>query len=393
MVLHTEGAHGEQYSPSTVITPVVRVALAIAVSSVIACSSSVAPVKAVTPTWTTFGELSHPRAYAAALALPSGEILVVGGLDREDPDVTNTESELVNVKTGAVTVLHQALLGRLHQTMTRGVGDRVVVAGGVKFLKTYWDPVDRVDVYVPAERKWLAASPLIDARSDHAATALQTGMVMVIGGNQGPRLLQSVEIYDVKNDRWFRASPLPGPRTELSAFTLPDGRVLVAGGVDATGKATNTTFIYNPPADQWSEGPPMTLARVQHTAVQLANGDILFIGGDGAASGTSERYDARLEKFILSGTLVDPRQAAQAAMLPDGRVVLVGGMPPRNDEFAPLRSAEIWDAVTGQWRELPPSPTPRAWPSILTIGGSVYQVSGTGDDEAAYRTIERLTVD
>ena len=368
-----------------------RLALAVVISVVAACTTSTVPQAPKTPTWDTFGELSHPRAYATAVALPDGEILVVGGLDRDDPNVTNAESELVNVKTGAVTVLKQQLVGRLHQTMTRAP-DRVVVAGGVVFEKTHWDPVNTVDVYLPLERKWIPASPLIDARSDHAAVALATGMVMVIGGNQGPRLLQSVEIYDPKNDRWFRASPLPAPRTALSAFTLKDGRVLVAGGVVADGAATDTTYIYNPPADQWAEGPRMTLRRVQHAAVQLASGDILFAGGDGAASGTSERYDTKLEKFVLSGTLVDPRQAAQATELPDGRVVLVGGMPPRNEDFAPLRSAEIWDPKTERWSALPPSPTARAWPSILTVGGVVYQLSGTGDAETAYRTIERLAV-
>ena len=393
MVLDTECAHGEQYSPSTVRAPVLRVTFALTILLVAACTTNSVPKTPKTPTWDTFGELSHPRAYATALALANGEILVVGGLDRDDPNVTNTESELVNVKTGAVSVLGQQLEGRLHQTMTRALEDKVVVAGGVKFLTTHWDPVDSVDVFQPVDKKWIAASPMIEPRSDHAAVALQTGMVMVIGGNQGPRLLQSVEIYDVKNDRWFRAAPLPLPRTELSAFTLADGRVLVAGGIEASGTPTDTTWIYNPPKDEWTEGPKMWVPRVQHAAVQLTNGDILFIGGDGAASGTSERFDVKLERFIISGTLVDPRQAARAAQLPDGRVVLVGGMPPRNDEFAPLRSAEIWDPVTEQWAGLPPSPTPRAWPSLLVIGGVVYQLSGTGDAEAAYRSIERLAVD
>jgi hypothetical protein len=373
--------------------PFLRLAILIAVSVVTACTTPTVPVTPKTPTWTTFGELSQPRAYATALALANGEILVVGGLDRAAADVTNTESELVDVKTGGVTVLHQQLEGRLHQTMTRALGDKVVVAGGVKFQTTHWDPVNSTDVYLPAERKWITASPMIDARSDHAATTLLTGMVMVIGGNQGPRLLQSTEIYDVKNDRWFRSAPLPQPRTELSAFTLSDGRVLVAGGVDPTGAASDKTFFYDPPADAWTDGPVMRVPRVQHAALQLTNGDILFMGGDGAASGTSERFDDKLRVFALSGTLVDPRQAARAAALPDGRVVLVGGMPPRNDEFAPLRSAEIWNPLTEQWSALPPSLTPRAWPSILVVGGAVYQLSGTGDAEASYRTIERLAVD
>ncbi len=320
MVLDTECVHREQYSPSTVRAPVLRLAFAIVVSVVIACTTNSVPVTPKTPTWDTFGELAHPRAYATALALAGGEILVVGGLDRDDPNITNTESELVNVKTGAVSVLDQKLEGRLHQTMTRALGDSVVVAGGVKFLTTHWDPVDRVDVYLPTDHRWISASPMIEPRSDHAATALLDGTVIVIGGNQGPRLLQSV--------------------------TLSDGRVLVAGGIDGSGAPTATTYIYYPAVDNWAEGPKMWVPRVQHAAVALANGDILFIGGDGAASGTSERYDAKLGRFILSGTLADPRQAARAAQLPDGRVVLVGGMPPRNDEFAPLRSAEIWDPLT-----------------------------------------------
>jgi hypothetical protein len=132
---------------------------------------------------------------------------------------------------------------------------------------------------------------------------------------------------------------------------------------------------------------------VQHAAVALANGDVLFIGGDGAASGTSERYDAKLGVFVRAGTLGDPRLAARAAALPDGRVVVVGGVPPRDDKLAPLRTAEVWDPLTERWTELPPSPTPRAWPSIVVVGGAVYQLSGIGDAEAPYRTIERLAVE
>ena len=129
MVLDTECAYGEQYSPSTVRAPLLRAAFALTILLVAACTTNSVPKTPKTPTWNTFGELSHPRAYATALALSSGEILVVGGLDRDDPSVTNTESELVNVKTGAVSVLHQPLEGRLHQTMTRALEDKVVVAG------------------------------------------------------------------------------------------------------------------------------------------------------------------------------------------------------------------------------------------------------------------------
>lgn len=353
-----------------------------------ACGARTAPISS--PEWKTIGELSQPRAYASAVGLSNGTILVVGGFDRSNQDVMNSQSELIDAATGKVTLLSQTLLGRVHQTITAAWEDLVVVAGGVQWRETFWEPVTKVDVFRPLDRKWVSAAPLHHARSDHAATALLDGRVFVTGGNAGTKLLASSEIYDPVSDRWIAAAPMPRPRTQHNAVTLVDGRVLVTGGIDSDGAATNTTFIYDPRNDTWIGGPLMTVARLQQVVVPLQSGDVLFAGGDGAASGTSEVYRMREGQFVPSGTLITPRLVAQGAALPDGRVILSGGLPLRMREFTPLRNVEIWDPKTGLWSELPPAPTPRAWGSIVIVRGVVYQLSGTGDDEAAYRTIERL---
>ena len=366
-----------------------RQLLALAVIALVtACGPRTAP--ATTPQWQTIGELSQPRAYASAVALSNGKILVVGGFDRSAPDVMNGQSELIDPATGNVTLLPGALLGRVHQTITSAWEDLVVVAGGVEWHETYWSPVDRVDVYRPSQRGWVLGAPLRHKRSDHAATALQDGRVLVTGGNANTTLLASTEIYNPRSDRWTEAAPMPRARTQHSAVTLFDGRVLVTGGIDADGAATNTTFIYDPGTDSWTDGPLMTVARLQQVVVALPNDDVLLAGGDGPASGTSEVYLFGEGRFVASGTLVTPRLVAQGAALPDGRVVLSGGLPLRMHEFAPLSSVEIWDPKTGLWSALPPAPTPRAWGSIVIVRGVVYQLSGTGEGETAYRTIERL---
>jgi hypothetical protein len=363
-------------------------ALAI-IALVTACGSRTAPATA--PHWQTIAELSQPRAYASAVALSNGKILVVGGFDRSVPDVMNSQSELIDPATGDVAVLPQPLLGRVHQTITSAWEDLVVVAGGVEWRETYWSPVDRVDVFRPSQRGWVVGAPLRHKRSDHAATALQDGRVFVTGGNANTALLRSSEIYDPRSDKWTEAAPMPRARTQHSAVTLVDGRVLVSGGIDANGAPTNTTFVYDPGIDTWTDGPLMTVARLQQVVVALPNGDVLLAGGDGVASGTSELYRFATGRFVASGTLVTPRLVAQGVALSDGRVVLSGGLPLRMHEFAPLRSVEIWDPKTGLWSELPSAPTPRAWGSIVTVRGVVYQLSGTGEGETAYRTIERLS--
>jgi hypothetical protein len=384
VVLGSRSPDRERYSPSSV-----RRLLAVAVIVLIsACGPRTVP--ASTPEWQTIGELSQPRAYASAVALSNGKILVVGGFDRFAPDVMNEQSELIDPATGNVTLLPQPLLGRVHQSMTSAWEDLVVVAGGVEWHETYWSPVDRVDVFRPSQRGWVLGSPLRHPRSDHAATALQDGRVMVTGGNADTKLLASTEIYNPRTDRWTDAAPMPRARTQHSAVTLFDGRVLITGGIDADGAPTNTTFIYDPGSDSWADGPLMTVARLQQVAVALPSGDVLFAGGDGVASGTSEVYRFGQGQFEASGTLVTPRLVAQGAALPDGRVVLSGGLPLRMHEFAPLSNVEMWDPKTGLWTALPSAPTGRAWGSIVIVRGVVYQLSGTGDGETAYRTIERL---
>jgi hypothetical protein len=386
VVLESGRPDGERYSPSPVRQ---LVALVVAVLMT-ACGARTAP--ATTPEWQTIGELSQPRAYASAVALSNGKILIVGGFDRSAPDVMNVQSELIDPATGSVTLLPQRLLGRVHQSITSAWEDLIVVAGGVEWNEAYWSPVDRVDVFRPAQRGWVLGAPLKYPRSDHAATALQDGRVLVTGGNANTSLLTTTEIYNPRIDKWIEAAPMPRARTQHSAVTLVDGRVLVTGGIDANGAPTNTTFIYNPGTDSWAEGAPMTVARLQQVVVALPNGDVLLAGGDGVASGTSELYRFDESRFVRSGTLVTPRLVAQGAALSDGRVVLSGGLPVRMREFAPLRSVEIWDPKTGLWSALPPAPTPRAWGSIVVVRGVVYQLSGTGEDETAYRTIERLAL-
>ena len=118
--------------------------------------------------WTSFAELEQPRAFASAVALPTGEILVVGGLDRNDAAVTNPKTELIDPVMRTSTVLPQQILPRLHQTVTLSGDARVVVAGGVVWKETHWDPVDRVDYYDVAHRRWLKGPTLNVARSDAA---------------------------------------------------------------------------------------------------------------------------------------------------------------------------------------------------------------------------------
>jgi len=362
-------------------------------AAIIALAISALPTRDLgAAAWSEFGDLAQPRSFAQAVALPSGEILVIGGLDPHDPQVTNEKAELIDPLARHVTVLAQPLLGRLHQSATV-VGERVIVAGGTEWLVDHWGPLDRVEIYDDATRTWHAGAPLLVARSDHAAVVLHDGRVLLIGGNFGTKLLDSTELYDPRTNTWTPGAKMPRPRTQHSAVTLRDGRVLVVGGIDSDGGSTDTTFIYDPATNKWADGPHLTVPRLQNATVMLPNGDVLLVGGNGEAAGTSELYSAQAQRFIKSGVLTAPRYVAQIAALPDGRVVVSGGLPPVMSAYRPITSSEIWDPATGSWRALAPLAAGRAWGSLVQVGRSLYLISGNGSDEAAFRSVERLPID
>ena len=344
------------------------------------------------PVWSVAGELARARAYARAIVVETGEILIVGGLDAKDDRVTIGTTELFDPRTKRSTVLPQRVLGRVNHQLTTAWGGRVIATGGTEWVEGHWSSVAKVDVYLPWPRQWLHGANMIQPRSDHGATALPDGRVLVTGGNYQARLLRSSEIYDAQRDVWTPVEPLPRARTQFTMATLPDGSVLVAGGFQADGQMTRTTLIYEPWADEWIEGPELREVRLNHSMVKLPDGDLLFFGGERMGSGTAERYSWRDRRFVHAGVLAEPRLVAQGAVLPDGRVLAVGGLPidPERTRFIPTERAEMWDPAKRVWQILPGAPSKRAYAQLLVTDQGVYRLSGVGEDEDPFSTIEQL---
>ncbi len=81
-------------------------------------------------------------------------------------------------------------------------------------------------------------------------------------------------------------------------------------------------------------------------------------------------------RFIRAGNLVTPRLDQQAVLLPDGRVLLVGGQ----DEFNhTLGKAELFDPATRSWTRAANMGSPRrSFTATLLDNGQVL-VAGGGD--------------
>ena len=106
------------------------------------------------------------------------------------------------------------------------------VPGGSDMEKVATGVTASAELFDPTSGTWTATGSMSLPRTSHTATLLQTGQVLIAGGeatagNPGA----STELYDPASGLFtIAATPLASPRVAHTATRLPDGRVLLVGG-------------------------------------------------------------------------------------------------------------------------------------------------------------------
>jgi hypothetical protein len=282
----------------------------------------------------------------------------------------------VNKRTGAPRALVAVLLGSLAPAFgcteqpspsatsagdpssgSGGSGGGVATGGGGG------EPV----VVAPDPVGWRETAEMHVARGAHTATLLQDGRVLVIGGELLNRdMLASVELYDPATEAWSELSPLPEPRSNHVAVLLPDGRVLIAGG----GRSAPI-------------GQPSSLE----------------------VTGSALLFDPTTQMFTPTGDLLEPRSHFQAALLPSGKVLAVGGgsdqqngecngVPNCGPLAGALATVEIYDPAAGKWSAAEPMKLARySFTLTALVSGGVLAAGGLDETKEGTRGAELFDPD
>lgn len=239
--------------------------------------------------------------------------------------------------------------------------------------------------------EFTAVSSMNSARSEHTATALTDGRVLVAGGKGIGGTLASVEVLNAAGSAWIALPPMLSARTNHTATRLPDGRVLVAGG--ALANALSTAEVFDPVSNSWSAVSAMSNARTRHTATLLPDGRVLLIGGeDVAPMNSAEVFDATTSLWSVLPAMSAPRSSHTSTLLADGTVLVVGG----NSTSAQLKSTERYSPAANTWMPAPALNNARqnhraallSTGSVLVSGGN----STVGNVTSALSLDERLDV-
>ncbi len=296
-------------------------------------------------TWTATGSLHTARYFHSATLLPSGKVLVVGGFGGVGFTGTYLKSaELYDPALGSWTATGSLVFERAYHTATPLASGKVLVAGGQRGNSS----LRSVELYDPETGTWTSTGGLRTGRYHHTATLLASGEVLVAGGfgRFGNRnsVTRSAELYDPATGWWTATGRLGTPRTEHTATLLPSGKVLVAGGEAPGTIYLSSAELYDPGTGIWTPTGSLGTARHLHTATLLSSNNVLVAGGhNGPSLSSAELYDPAAGTWTMTGSLGTARYFHSATLLPSGKVLVTGGL----NSGGYLSSAELYDQGLG----------------------------------------------
>jgi hypothetical protein len=325
---------------------------------------------------TPTGSLNTSRAWHTATLLNSGLVLVAGGCSGCSPGNDGTslsQAEIYNPATGIFTPTGNMTNAREYHTATVLNNGMVLIAGGLASGVA----LSSAELYNPATGSFTASGSLNNPRYWHASTLLNNGTVLITGGQINAQTLAppAGEIFNPSTNKFtLTATTMTSARSQHTATPLNNGGVLIAGGNGLNGPIASAE-IYKPVAGTFSVTGSLNTARSLQRATLMNNGRVLIAGGldlNGNSLASAELFDSTQATFLTSLGLNTARFGDTATLLSNGLVLTAGGIVLSAGNLSPIAYPPGMELFQ------PASLTP---PSLISI--SVTPASPTISKDAA----------
>jgi WD40 repeat protein len=332
-----------------------------------ALAQSAAADPSVTPT----GSLRWDRFSHTATMLANGQVLAVGGqgfpcvpcssagvscTGNYCSSTTNNTAELYDPPTGTWR-LTGSLSRRGWHSATLLRNGHVLVVGGLDFTSYTDRYLNAAELYDPAAGVWRPTQSTIAIAGPNNSVLLPNGKVLVVAETVA-------ELFDPATETWKSTGALLSSAGPLAL--LPDGNVLSV--------RYDSAQLYDPTHESWRITNSPNVPTNVGTLTLLKDGRVLATG----SLGDAEIYDPATRIWSVTGHLNKARGGGpySATLLPNGKVLVTGGWDPRGSDGV-LSSAELYDPTTGTWTPMPNLSTRRTFHTatllpddkVLLVGG------------------------
>jgi hypothetical protein len=343
--------------------------------------------------WAEFSEpTSATRDGATALTDFAGNALYIGGVDQTAIPLSGIDR--FDTMNGVFEQVAQVEPRRNGAAAQLGDG-RIVIGGGTNNAGAASQVLEIVDLQAAPDRRVerVIATTALVGNAAPAMTATSDGAVVAFGGSNdvGKAVATIVDIRAVgasPEQRELPRAQLAVPRKQHTVTRLSDdigAPIIVIGGLDATNSVVATAELYKPLIEEMSPGfaPTMLFPRRDHRAVRLPDGSVLVVGGVDASNAAVRaleifNFDSG---FQVAGTLPDSAGITDFTVtpLPDGGILLAGGRDGANNPVATTFIIRL-DPSDGELDVVTTDrlTTPRArHQATLLCDGTVMLVGGT----------------
>jgi hypothetical protein len=194
-------------------------------------------------TWSLTGSMHDARGYHTATLLNNGKVLVAGG--RNSSDGSHKSAELYDPASGTWSLTDHMSTVRAFHTATLLNDGRVLVTGGFDVRQGASTGIfDSAELYDPVTDTWSVTGKMNLVRSDHAATLLSDGRVIVTGGYGNLTYTNTAEVYEPTTGTWRLIGDMMRRRLQHKSILLKNGKILISAGYDA-----DSTSDFSPPPE------------------------------------------------------------------------------------------------------------------------------------------------